>query len=59
MKVELKEQFNTSMGTVFTIKSSEILSIGDRITIGEEEYTIKGFMHPAGAFDVDIISVIV
>ena len=59
MKVELIEKFNMSVGTVLVIRSSNLLKVGDEITDGNETYTIKGFMHPTGAFDETLISVIV
>jgi len=59
MKVKLIEQFNMSIGTVLVIKATEVLKIGDKITVGGKEYTIKSFMHPTGAFDTDLISIVV
>ncbi len=59
MKVELKGQFNTSVGTVLTIKTTNKISVGDKISVEGKEYVIKGLMHPTGAFDMDIVSVIV
>lgn len=48
-----------SIGTVLVIKATEVLKIGDKITVGGKEYTIKSFMHPTGAFDTDLISIVV
>lgn len=59
MKVELLEKFNLSCGTVLLIKSNVILNVGEKIQADGEEYIIKGFMHPAGFHDDEIISVIV
>ena len=58
MKVELIEQFNMSIGTVLTIKATEVLKIGDKITAGNKDYTIKSFLHPS-AKNPDLISVVV
>lgn len=59
MKVELIEKFNMSVGTVLLIKSNVILNVGEKIQVDGKEYTIKGFMHPAGFYDDEKISVIV
>ena len=59
MKVELIEKFNMSVGTVLLVKANAILNVGEKIQAGDREYTIKGFMHPTGAYDDQIISVIV
>lgn len=59
MKVELIEKFNMSVGTVLLIKADTVLNVGDKIQVNENEYTIKGFMHPTGFYDDQKISVIV
>lgn len=59
MKVELIEKFNIPSGTLLVVKSNAALHVGDEIMANDEKYTIKSFMLPGGAFDPDLISVIV
>ena len=59
MKVKLIEKYNMSVGTAFVIEANSVLKIGDKITIDEKDYTIKSFIHPTGAVDTKMITVLV
>ena len=59
MKVKLIEKYNMSVGTAFVIEANSVLKIGDKITIDEKDYTIKSFIHPTGAVNHNLITVLV
>ena len=59
MRVELIEKYDMSIGTVRIINSDSILHIGDIIWVENNEYQIKKFLQPTGAYDETMISVLV
>lgn len=57
-KVELIEEFNTSMGKVYQIKTEDTISVGDIVVIAGKEEVVKQIIMPTKP-EIDSFSIVV
>lgn len=58
-KVNIIEEFNTSLGKTFTIENTIPLRVGDEVDINGAVYRIKRVILPTTPTGKDIISIVV